>query len=101
MPKNKQYAGMRQPSHVLNSAGSWVKSKFAGMRTRKNTRLSDLHWLKLGRKKTTHTSPIARTVHNDGHNNPTRMRNARTKRIHTAKRQGIPTNGSIPCPDVG
>lgn len=95
MPKSKVHAGMRMPSHTLNSMGVWVKSKFEGMSLGKNTVVSDHHWLKLSIKKT-HTSPIARTVHNDGHNNPTRMRHNRTKRIHNAKRNGIPIEGSIP-----
>ena len=82
MPKNTKPRGMRSPEQVLNSLGKWVNSKFAGMNVGKNTNLSDLGVFKLGRKKKTHTSPIAYNKFNDGHDNPTRMRHAATKVAH-------------------
>jgi hypothetical protein len=66
MPKSKHYAGRPMDSHVMNSAGVWVRSKFAGMRIGKNTRVSDYQDLAAGRKKRTHTSPVIRTKANSG-----------------------------------
>lgn len=86
MPRSKQYAGMRMGTHVINSAGVWVKSKFAKMRLHKNSRVSDYEYLNVDRVKKTHTSPVVRTKENDGHDNPTRMRHARTKAFHAANR---------------
>ena len=82
MPKNTKSAGVRQPEKVLNSLGKWVNNKFAGMRTSHNTRISDYQQFNLGRKKVTHTSPVAYDKFNDGHDNPTRMRHAATKVAH-------------------
>ena len=66
MPKSKHYAGRPMDSHIMNSMGVWIKSKFKGMRLRKNTRPSDYQCLNLGRKKLTHTSPVVRTKQNSG-----------------------------------
>ena len=66
MPKSKHYARRPMDSHVMNSAGVWIRSKFEGMRLRKNTRPSDYEYLNLGRKKITHTSPVVRTKQNSG-----------------------------------
>lgn len=98
MPTNTIHAGMRMPSHVMNSMGVWISNKFAGMRLGKNTRISDIQRMHLGRKKLTPTSPIVRTKQNDGHANLSRMRNKRTKRIKVAKCQGIPVEGTISNP---
>ncbi len=100
MPKNTRPAGRGLPEYVLNSMGVWVRSKFAGARLNKNSRISDHQWLQEGEKhkRKTHTSPIVRTKQNDGHDNPARMRHERTKRVHAAKRNGVPSQGSIPCP---
>ena len=99
MPKNSKTRGMRQPEQVLNSLGKWVNNKFAGMRVQHNTLISDKEQFGVQRVKKTHTSPVERHSQNDGHDNPTRMRNARTKRAHSAKHNGITVNGSIPCPN--
>ncbi len=90
MPKNKQHAGRTLPEYVLNSAGVWVKSKFAGARVGKNTNILDHHWLHDGEKNNhkTHTSPVVRTKQNDGHTNPARIRHAATKAAHAIKRMG-------------
>ena len=82
MPKNSKPRGMRQPAQVLNSLGKWVNNKFAGMRVRSNTLISDVRQFDTAREKKTHTSPVERTVHNDGHDNPTRMRHVATKARH-------------------
>jgi len=96
MPKNTTPKGMRSSLIVLNSAGVWVNSKFAGLRICKNTRISDIQHFGAARVKTTHTSPIVRSPYNDGHNNPTRMRHAATKAAHAIRKmKGVSEEHSL------
>ena len=86
MPKNKKYAGMKQPDKIKTPMGIWINNRYAGMRISKNTNISDFHWLCDPESKKTHTSMVIRTPDNDGHDNPARIRAAKTQARHIAKR---------------
>lgn len=86
MPKNTKTKGHRMPDEAMTNVGTWIKSKFAGMRIGKNTVVSDHHCFGLHRKsKRTHTSPVQRTEFNDGHDAKVRIRHAATKAAHVAR----------------
>lgn len=80
--KSKKTRGMRQADEVLTSLGKWVVNKFCGMRLQGNSQVWDVSRRHLNRVRTSHTSPVIRTPENDGHDNPTRLRHAATKRMH-------------------
>ena len=79
MPKNKKpkspyYGGAIMSRHT--------PSNIALMRIGKNTHSSDMQETNIYAGLFSHTSPIARTTGNDGHDNPARQRHARTKAWH-------------------